>query len=251
MPLSPQFLRSIRLVREEVPSFDEYPFSLPAVRQLYELSLHPSVTYLVGENGSGKSTLLEAVAIAAGFNAEGGSMNFAFSTRASHSKLHRYLRLSRGYKRPRDGYFLRAESFYNLASEIDRLDEEPAPAPPIRSSYGGKSLHGLSHGESFMALLTERLSGAGIYIFDEPEAALSPSRQMAALARMHRLINKGAQFIIATHSPILMAYPDAQIFLVGNETMRPIAYRDTDHFTLTREFLNDHERMLRHLIETK
>src|SRR4029078_11675682 len=135
MSPSPQFLRSIRLVREDVPSFDDYPFSLPAVRELFELSFHPSITYFVGENGSGKSTLLEAIAVTAGFNAEGGSRNFAFSTRASHADLHRYLRLPRGYKRPRERYFLRAESFYNVASEIDRLDEEPASAPPIKSYY--------------------------------------------------------------------------------------------------------------------
>jgi len=249
MAPSPQFLRSIRLVREDVPSFDDYPFSLPAVRELFELSFHPSVTYFVGENGSGKSTLLEAIAITAGFNAEGGSRNFAFSTRASHSDLHRYLRLSRGYKRPRDGYFLRAESFYNVASEIDRLDEDPLGGPPIKSYYGGHSLHAQSHGESFMALLSKRLEGPGLYIFDEPEAALSPSRQMAALVRVHDLVKKGAQFIIATHSPILMAYPNAQIFLLGGDTIRAVGYGETEHFTVTRDFLNNHERMLRALLE--
>jgi len=220
MAPSPQFLRSIRLMREEIPTFDAYPFSLPAVRELFELSFHPAITYLVGENGTGKSTLLEAIAVAAGFNPEGGSRNFAFSTRASHSELHRFMRLTRGYKRPRDGYFLRAESFYNVASEIDRLDEEPGLGRPIKMSYGGKSLHAQSHGESFMALLTERLSG----------------------------VTKGAQFVIATHSPILMAYPHAQIFQLGGDTIRPIAYDETEHFTITRNFLNDHRRMLRALM---
>ncbi len=249
MAPSPQFVRSIRLAREEVPTFDEYPFSLPAVRELFELAFHPAITFLVGENGSGKSTLLEAIAVATGFNAEGGSRNFAFSTRASHSDLYRYLRLSRGYKRPRDGYFLRAESFYNVASEIDRLDEEPMGGPLIKSYYGGDSLHAQSHGESFMALLSRRLKGPGLYLFDEPEAALSPSRQMAALVRLHDLVKKGAQFIIATHSPILMAYPNAQIFLLGGDTIRPVAYRETEHFTVTRDFLNNHERTLRALLE--
>ena len=245
----PQFVRSVRLLREEVPTFDEYPFALPAVRELFELTFHPSVTYLVGENGTGKSTLLEAIAVVAGFNPEGGSRNFAFRTRASHSELHRYLRLSRGYKRPKDGYFLRAESFYNVASEIDRLDEDPMGGPPIKSYYGGHSLHAQSHGESFMALLSKRLKGPGLYIFDEPEAALSPSRQMAALVRIHELVKKGAQFIIATHSPILMAYPNAQIFLLGGDTIRAVGYGETEHFTVTREFLNNHERMLRALLE--
>jgi predicted ATPase len=246
---SPQFLRTVRLLREEVPSFDAYPFSLPAVRELFELAFHPSVTYVVGENGSGKSTLLEAIAVACGFNPEGGSKNFAFSTRASHSELHRFLRVSRGYKRPRDGYFLRAESFYNVASEIDRLDEEPAFSPPIKSYYGGESLHAQSHGESFMALLTKRIKGAGLYIFDEPEAALSPSRQMAALVRLHQLVKLGAQFIIATHSPILMAYPDAQIYLLGGETIQSVSYDETEHFTVTRDFLNDHRRAMRALMD--
>jgi predicted ATPase len=249
MAPSPQFLRSVRLLREEVPSFDTYPFSLPAVRELFELTFHPSVTFVVGENGSGKSTLLEAIATAWGFNPEGGSKNFGFSTRASHSELHRYLRLSRGYKRPRDGYFLRAETFYNVASEIDKRDEEPSFDPPIKTYYGGESLHAQSHGESFMALLTKRIKGAGLYIFDEPEAALSPSRQLAALVRLHQLVKLGAQFVIATHSPILMAYPDAQIYLLGAEASRAVAYEETEHFTVTRDFLNDYPRALRALME--
>jgi predicted ATPase len=249
MAPSRQFLLSAQLRREKVPSFDEYPFSLPAVRELFELSFHPAVTYLVGENGSGKSTLLEAIAVAWGFNPEGGSKNFAFGTRASHSELHRYLRLARGYKRPRDGYFLRAESFYNVASEIDRLDEDPLGGPRINRAYGGRSLHTRSHGESFMDLLGKRLFGPGLYIFDEPEAALSPSRQLAALARIHQLVGKGSQFVIATHSPILMSYPDARIFLLGRDEIRPVAYEETEHFKVTRDYLNGHRRTLKALME--
>ena len=202
------FLLHATLLRDRVPSFDAYPFNLPAVRTLETLPLHRAVTFIVGENGSGKSTLLEALAVAAGFNAEGGSRNFNFHTRASHSELHRYLRLARSQKRPRTGFFLRAESYFNVATEIERLD---AIDPGLLQAYGGKSLHEQSHGESFIALMKNRFTGHGLYFLDEPEAALSPTRQMAALVRIHDLVREGAQFIIATHSPILMAYPDATI----------------------------------------
>src|SRR3954463_925344 len=221
MVLDRQFIVEVRLRRDEVPSFDEYPFSLPAIRTLDELALHPSVTFFVGENGSGKSTLLEAVAVASGFNPEGGSRNFAFSTRESHSNLDKFLRLSRGIRKPKTGWFLRAESFYNVASEMDRRDEEPSFDPPIKTFYGGVSLHKQSHGESFMALLVHRFSASGLYLLDEPEAALSPSRQLAALARVHDLVQGGAQFIIATHSPILMSYPRARILAFNHDGIAP------------------------------
>ena len=152
-----QYISELRLRREGVPSFDRYPFALPAVYHLDVLQLHPQVTFFVGENGSGKSTLLEAIAVAWGFNPEGGTKNFRFGTRISHSELERYLRLSKGIPAPRDGFFLRAESFFNVATEIERLDAEPAPAPPVIDSYGGKSLHEQSHGESFMAFAAKPL----------------------------------------------------------------------------------------------
>jgi predicted ATPase len=170
---SNQFAIDVSLKRDKVPSFDRYPFCLDAIKDLNRISLHPKVTYIVGENGSGKSTLLEAIAVNMGFNAEGGTKNFRFGTRLSHSELHKYLRIAKGLKRPKDGFFLRAESFFNVATEIERLDEEPG-GPPIIKSYGGRSLHEQSHGESFLALMTERFGGNGIYILDEPEAALSP-----------------------------------------------------------------------------
>jgi predicted ATPase len=248
MALERQFVLEVRFRRDEVDSFDRYPFSLPAIRKLEDIGLHPSVTFLVGENGSGKSTLVEAIAVACGFNPEGGSKNFGFSTQASHSDLHKYLRLVRGVRRPKTGYFLRAESFYNVASEIDRLDAEPAAAPPIRNSYGGSSLHHQSHGESFMALLANRFSSSGLYILDEPEAALSPSRQLAALVRIHDLVKGGAQFVIATHSPILMSYPRSKILLLDGEGIRPVAYTDTEHFRTTRDFLGNHQLALRRLL---
>ncbi|EJE49957.1 putative ATPase [Acidovorax sp. CF316] len=246
--ISSQFVSRITLLRDKVESFDQYPFSLPLLRDLEQIDLHPHVNFFVGENGSGKSTLLEAIAVSLGFNAEGGSMNFSFGTRASHSDLHRYLRIAKGLRRPRDGYFLRAESFFNVATEIEKMDEEPCPAPPIINSYGGRSLHEQSHGESFMALMTERFGGQGLYILDEPEAALSPRRQLATLARMRDLVEEKSQFIIATHSPILMAYPDATIFHCGQDGIAPIAYQDTEHFRVPRDFFMDPEGMLKGLL---
>ena len=241
--LSDQFLIEMRLDRSRVPSFDNYPFSLHAVKNLDTLPLHHSVTFIIGENGSGKSTLLEALAVAWGFNAEGGTQNFNFGTRASHSPLHDFLQLSRGYRKPRNGYFLRAESFYNVATEIEELDKEPGGAPII-ASYGGVSLHAQSHGESFMALLLHRFSGNGFYVLDEPEAALSPTRQMAALVRIHQLVREGAQFVIATHSPILMAYPHSWIYNLDEGGISRMAYEETEHYQVTRDFLNSHQMML-------
>jgi predicted ATPase len=241
--LSDQFLVEIRLDRARVPSFDAYPFSLNAVKNLDSLALHKSVTFIIGENGSGKSTLLEALAVAWGFNAEGGTQNFRFDTRESHSSLHDYVQLSRGYKKPRNGYFLRAESFYNVATEIEELDKEPG-GTRIIESYGGVSLHGQSHGESFLALLMHRFSGSGFYILDEPEAALSPTRQMSALVRIHQLVQAGAQFVISTHSPILMAYPKAWIYSLDEDGITRITYEETEHYQVTRDFLNNHQMML-------
>jgi predicted ATPase len=245
--LSDQFLVEVRLDRARIPSFESYPFSLNAVRNLDALELHRKVTFIIGENGSGKSTLLEALAVAWGFNAEGGTQNFQFDTRASHSPLHDYVQLSRGYKKPKNGYFLRAESFYNVATEIENLDKEPGGRPIIQS-YGGVSLHAQSHGESFLALLMHRFSGDGFYILDEPEAALSPTRQMSALARIHQLVADGAQFVISTHSPILMAYPDAWIYNLDEDSIRRIPYEETEHYQVTRDFLNNHEMMLNILL---
>jgi predicted ATPase len=247
--LSTQYVRSVALRRDKIDSFDRYPFCLPALRSLEVVTLHPKVTFFIGENGSGKSTLLEAIAVSLGFNAEGGSRNFRFGTRRSHSDLHEYLRITKGVTRPRDGYFLRAESFYNVATEIERLDDEPAAGPPVINSYGGRSLHEQSHGESFLALMLERFGGKGVYILDEPEAALSPQRQLAVLSRIHDLVVDDSQFIIATHSPILMAYPDSQIYSCGTSGLSPIAYQETEHFRVTREFLANPERMLKVLME--
>ena len=247
--ISAQYVGRVSLNREKVDSFDRYPFSLPAVRALDYVELHPKVTFFVGENGSGKSTLLEGIAVNLGFNAEGGSKNFRFGTRRSHSELHEYLRVSKGHRRPRDGFFLRAESFFNVATEIENLDAAPSFGPPIINSYGGRSLHEQSHGESFLALMTERFGGHGLYILDEPEAALSPQRQLAVLSRIHDLVLDGSQFIVATHSPILMAYPHATIYLCTADGIASVAYEDTEHFQVTRDFLLNPERMLTVLLE--
>lgn len=247
--ISTQFVSRVTLQRDKVDSFDRYPFCLPAVRALDRIDLHPKVTFFVGENGSGKSTLLEAIAVSLGFNAEGGSKNFQFGTRRSHSELHEFLRVAKGVKRPRDGFFLRAESFFNVATEIENLDAEPSFGPRVINSYGGRSLHEQSHGESFLALVTERFGGQGLYILDEPEAALSPQRQLAILSRIHDLVLDHSQFIIATHSPILMAYPDAWIYQCSKDGVSQIAYEDTEHFQVTRDFLANPERMLRVLLE--
>ena len=245
------YLKEISLKRDSIESFEKYPFCIPAVKELDSIQFAKEVTIFVGENGSGKSTLLEAIAVGLGFNAEGGTKNFSFGTRNTHSNLYKYIRLSRSFKSYRDGFFLRAESFYNVATNIDELDEAPSFGPPIKNSYGGVSLHEQSHGESFLALMVERFSGKGLYLLDEPEAALSPTRQLAVLSRMHQLINEESQFIMASHSPILMAYPGATIYQIDNSGIYPIEYRETEHYEITRAFLEKPEPMLRELFRDR
>ena len=240
-------VHEIRFETNGTEEMERYPYRLPAVRALAEagsLPLHPRVTFFVGENGSGKSTLVEAIAVAAGFNPEGGSRNFAFGTRASHSSLHERLLLARGLRPLKHGFFLRAESLFNVATEIERLDAEPAPAPPILPAYGGVSLHEQSHGESFLAVMKHRFHGGGFYVLDEPEAALSPRRQISLLALLDDLCLKGAQFVIATHAPILMAYPEATIYVIGDHGIEVRAYEEVEHVQTTRAFLNAPERYL-------
>lgn len=236
------YVKRVLLERDRVPSFDEYPFCIPAVRNLHDLTLHPKVTYFVGDNGTGKSTLLEAIAVNFGFNAEGGSRDFNFSTRASHSSLHEYIKVAKGIIRPKDHFFLRAESFYNVATEVDNLGLNHT------ESYDNRSLHDQSHGESFFTLMTRRFRGNGLYLLDEPEAALSPTRQMSVLTIMHNLIRKDSQFIIVTHSPIILAYPESTIYLFSEEAITPVEYTETEHYTVTRDFLDRRERLLEILL---
>ena len=246
MAVMDQYLQEVRLRRERVPDFRRYPFSIPAVRNLDSLQMNPKVTFFVGDNGTGKSTLLEAIAVNFGFNPEGGSRNFNFSTYASHSCLSEYLLLVKGVRRPKDGYFFRAESFYNVATNIEQLDAEPGIGGPISAGYGG-NLHERSHGESFFALLNNRLGGNGLYLFDEPEAALSPLRQMAMLRRLKELTDCGSQCVIATHSPILMAFPESTIYCFSQDGICLQKYEETDQFCVTRDFLNRYPQMLEQL----
>lgn len=232
------FLRRVSLKSPIQPS--SYLKRLPIVACLEQdgLCFERPVTFFVGENGSGKSTLLEAIAVAFGFNAEGGGKSFRFSTAETHSALASSLLLTKGARMPRDGFFLRAESFYNLASYLDGL------GPEALRAYGDVSLHAQSHGENFLTLVNERFSPNGLYILDEPEAALSPTRQMALLARIHALAASGSQFLIATHSPMLMACPGATVYQLDENGIRPCSYTETEHYIVMRSFLNQPQRML-------
>jgi predicted ATPase len=241
------YLLRLELLPERIVNHDQYPYDLPAIRGLTVLRFHPKVTFLVGENGSGKSTLLEAIAIACGLNPEGGSRNFMFTTRASHSSLVDSIRLIKTVVMPGDSFFLRAESFFNVATEIEHLDESPGGGRIIEA-YGGVSLHEQSHGESFYALFSNRFRENGLYFMDEPEAALSPRRQLEFIRMMHDSVRRGCQFIIATHSPIIMAYPDACIYQLDASGIQTVPYTATDHYLITRGFLSDPKALLGELL---
>ncbi len=245
------FVRQVRL--DAGARGERYPFSLPVVAWLARsggVELAPGTTFLVGENGSGKSTLIEALAVAAGFNPEGGSRNFRFATRASESSLGRHLTVTWAARKPRAGYFLRAESYYNVATEIERLDDDPQSAP-LLPAYGGVSPHERSHGESFLDLVVHRFGPHGLYLLDEPEAALSIRGCMTLLARLAELAAQDCQIVIATHSPILLALPGATILEINDDgTMAPIDYDHALPVRMTRDFLAAPQRYLRHLLDT-
>lgn len=238
----------IRAVRIEPPITERpsWPFTIPAIRAFGRRKFDPAVTYLIGENGSGKSTIIESLAVALGMNAEGGSRNMAFSTADSPVPLAEHMVVEKGPK-PRTDFFLRAESFYNVASHIDRLDEEGGFGPPIRSYYGGQSLHTRSHGEAFIATLTNRFGGGGLFLLDEPESALSFRGCLALLRVVKDLTRAGSQFVIATHSPLILAMPDAVIYSLDDDGVSAVSYDDAAPVRNTREFLDGPERFLRHL----
>lgn len=236
-------------LKKELPA-DSYLLGLPVIKYLKDtgrIDFTHDVTFFIGENGSGKSTLLEAIAVACGFNAEGGTKNFNFATQQTHSQLCDYLTIAKT-SHAKDGFFFRAESFYNVATNIDELDCASSSAPQLIDSYGGTSLHQQSHGESFLALIQNRFTGKGLYILDEPEAALSPSKILTLIAEISMLVKCDSQFIIATHSPMLMAFPGAQIYQMTSDGIIPAEYQQTEHYQLTKQFLNNPDQFLRYLV---
>lgn len=226
----------LELMRDKVGDWKQYPFTIPAISKLGRIKLHPSVTFFVGENGSGKSTLIEAIAIRAGYNPEGGTKHFRSRHRPSESSLQAHVRLARGYRREKAGFFLRAETMFNVSTEAEQYSE-----------YGWAYLHEMSHGEAFLWVALNRFKDGGLYILDEPESALSPQRQLALLLRIHELVQTGSQFVISTHSPILLAYPEATIFLLDRDGLRNVRYEETEHYAVTKAFLQDPAGRMRQL----
>jgi predicted ATPase len=225
----------------EIP-VNSYLRKLPVIEYLIEgnhMEFNRDVTFLIGENGSGKSTLTEAIAVYLGFNPEGGSKNFNFSNRETKYELSDYLRIARK-AHPRDGFFLRSESFYNVATNIEEI---------AVSGYGHRSLHEQSHGESFMALFLNRFRGDGLYILDEPEAALSPAGQLTLISMMSELVNNNSQFIISTHSPILLAYPEADIFELTDFGVSKVNYLDSGLYCLYKHFIDNPQQMIERILQ--
>jgi predicted ATPase len=238
-------LKKIVLLRERVEDWTAYPFSVPTIASLPEISIHSRIAFFAGENGTGKSTLLEAIAAHYGFGPEGGNRNFSSNTTTSNesiSPLTKALRLSFD-KRTGAGFFLRAESFFNTASAIDNLG--------VQKGYGDISLHAKSHGESFFTLLLHKFQRNGFFLLDEPEAALSPQRQLSFLVLLHDTLRryKDAQFLISTHSPVLLGYPGAQIFSFDDGHLHEIDYEDTAPLQIVRRFTNDRDNFLQELFQ--
>lgn len=239
------FIKRIEFEKDNIMNQDEYPYNIPCLKRFKILEFHNPVTFLIGENGSGKSTLIEAMAISLGMNGEGGTNNFNFSTKNTISSLHQYIKVVKTSKLPQTKFFLRAESFYNFATQLDEIEKDSGG---IFTCYGGKSLHEQSHGESFMAVLKNRFGKNGLYILDEPEAALSPTRQMSLLILIKQLVDEGSQFIIATHSPILLSYPGSEIYDLEH-SFSSLKYEETEYYQLYKLFINEKERILNELLD--
>ena len=240
-------LKTIKLLRESVVRWNEYPFNIPPIASLDALEITSRICFFVGENGTGKSTLMEAIAAHYGFGREGGSRSFSIETTPSLHSIDSLVRALRvGFtNRTGSGFYLRGESFFNVASYVDSVGGI--------DSYGGKSLHDQSHGESFISLLQHRFTRSGFYVMDEPEAALSPQRQLSLLVLLHDLLtdNNNIQFLIATHSPVLLAYPDAQILSFDGGHIHEIGYRESQPFQLVSRFLAAPERYINSLFSDK
>jgi predicted ATPase len=236
--MNDQFIQGIIVDWDKIEPHS-YLRDIDAISGLERLEFTKPVTFFVGENGSGKSTLLEAIAVAYGFNPEGGTKNYVFSTYDSHSKLCNAMRISKGYRKANWGYFLRAESFYNVATQ----EEEYADIAHPSQKY-----HEKSHGESFLALAQNQLRANGVYIFDEPEAALSPQRQLTLLMEIYECAKRGSQFIIVTHSPILLGIPGAEILTFDEGKVHACEYEETDSYQVTEMFINNREQILSRLL---
>ncbi|RLQ83886.1 AAA family ATPase [Planomicrobium sp. Y74] len=240
------FLKRVSLLNKDTADYTQYPFTIPVIESFEELELTRNITFFVGENGSGKSTLLKAIAEKCGFNTAGGGRNNTYDVHASNSVSGDYIRLS-WMPKITNGFFMRAESFYHFATHIDELQKDGADA---YRSYGGRSLHEQSHGESFFSLFQNRFNGRAIYLLDEPEAALSPQRQLAFLRILHDMtVKEGCQFIIATHSPILLGYPEASILTFDEGKIEEIDYKQTDHYQITKYFLDHWEKFLEEILK--
>lgn len=238
--MNKQLIQSVHIDWDKIDG-DSYLRDIEALQGVMDIAFRYPVTFFAGENGSGKSTLLEAIAVACGFNPEGGTRNYNFSTYDSHSDLHQALRLSKGYRQIRWGYFLRAESFYNVATKEEEYSRGPGGRP--------QHFHEKSHGESFLALAQQQFRGGGLYLLDEPEAALSPQRQLTLFMEIVRCAREGAQFIIVTHSPILLAMPQAQILSFDDGQIHPCSYEETGSFEVIEMMINHREQMLHWLMK--
>lgn len=238
-----KFIQTIEIDWNKIPEHS-YLRNISVLRNLKHLEFNSNITFFAGENGSGKSTLLEAIAVAYGFNPEGGTKNYSFETYHDVSELSEAIYISKGFKKPESGYFFRAESFFNVATKAEEYDAFNPNGP----SYGGRSLHCQSHGESFLSFF-QTFQKQGIYILDEPEAALSPQRQLTLFMQIAQKAKEGSQFLIASHSPILLGIPEAEILSFDGNKIEKIAYEDTESYAVTEMFINNREVLIKHLLE--